>query len=119
MIRGRRLIVACVAISALALSGPSLRITAPSAGRPARLSDQEFWRTIEEFSEPNGFFRSDNLVSNEDTFQYVIPELKKRVRTGGVYLGVGPDQNFTYIAALRPRLVFIIDVRRGNLHAQL
>jgi len=39
MIRGRRLIVACVAISALALSGTSLRITAQSAGLPARLSD--------------------------------------------------------------------------------
>jgi len=30
------------------------------------------------------------------TFQYVIKELKK-VTPGGVYLGVGPDQNFTYV----------------------
>jgi len=119
MIRGRRLIVACVAISALALSGASLRITAQSAGLPARLSDQEFWRTIEEFSEPNGFFRSDNLVSNEDTFQYVIPELLRMVRPGGVYLGVGPDQNFTYITALQPRMAFITDIRRGNLQTHL
>ena len=36
-----------------------------------------------------------------------------------VYLGVGPEQNFTYIAALRPKMVFIVDVRRGNLHLHL
>jgi hypothetical protein len=31
-----------------------------------------------------------------------------------VYLGVGPEQNFTYIANLKPRLAVIIDVRRQN-----
>jgi len=31
---------------------------------------------------------------------------------GGVYVGVGPEQNFSYIAALRPRIAFIIDIRR-------
>ena len=55
-----------------------------------------------DFSEPDGFFRSDNLISNETTFQEVIPELQKRVSPNGVYLGVGPDQNFTYITALAP-----------------
>lgn len=86
---------------------------------PARLSDAEFWRLVEDFSEPNGFFRSDNLVSNEDTFQFVIPDLQRLVKPGGVYLGVGPDQNFTYIVALKPKLVFITDLRRGNLHLHL
>ena len=86
---------------------------------PDRLSDQEFWKIIEEFSEPNGFFRSDNLLSNEIWFQWVVPELQSRARTGGVYMGVGPEQNFTYLAALRPKMVFITDVRRGNLHTQL
>jgi hypothetical protein len=28
---------------------------------------------------------------------------------------VGPEQNFTYIAALRPRIAFILDIRRQNL----
>jgi hypothetical protein len=86
---------------------------------PARLTDQEFWRLSQELSEPNGFFRSDNLVSNEIWFQWVIPELLTRSRQGGVYLGVGPEQNFTYIAALKPKMVFITDVRRGNLHMHL
>ena len=82
---------------------------------PARLSDEQFWRLSTEFSEPNGYFRSENLVSNEHTFQYVIPALKKQTRPGGVYLGVAPDQNFTYILATQPRIAFIVDIRRGNL----
>src|SRR5688500_1720263 len=82
---------------------------------PAQISDAEFWRMISTFSEPNGYFRSDNLVSNEVTFQHVIPELKKSTTAGGVYLGVGPDQNFTYLVALQPRIAFIVDIRRQNM----
>ena len=70
-------------------------------------------------SEPDGHFRSDNLVSNEIKFQWVIPELLRHVKPGGVYIGVGPEQNFTYIAALRPKIVFIVDVRRGNTDLHL
>lgn len=82
-------------------------------GLPARLTDQEFWRLVTESSEAGGFFQSDNLVSNETTMQVIIPELLKGGRApGGVYLGVGPDQNFTYIAAMRPRMAFIVDIRR-------
>jgi len=86
---------------------------------PARLSDQQFWRLVTDSSEPNGFFRSDNLTSNELLYQYVIPDLVRRTRPGGVYLGVGPEQNFTYMAAVRPAMAVIFDIRRGNLHAQL
>ena len=86
---------------------------------PARLSDQDFWKLSTDFSEPDGRFRSDNLLSNELWLQYVIPDLMKKAKTGQVYLGVGPEQNFTYIAALRPSMAFIIDIRRGNLDLQL
>jgi hypothetical protein len=89
------------------------------AGLPARLADAEFRALIRDFSEPDGFFSSDNLVSNEDTFQTIIPDLMRVVKPGGVYVGVGPDQNFTYIAAVKPAVVFIPDVRRGNLHMHL
>ena len=85
----------------------------------SRLGDQAFWKLITDVSEPNGTFRSDNLVSNEIRFQWVLPELTRTVRPGGVYLGVGPEQNFTYIAALRPKLAFILDVRRGNVDLHL
>ena len=82
---------------------------------PVRLSDAEFWHLVSEFSEPTGAFLSDNFVSNEDTFQQVIPRLTMTAKRGGAYLGVGPDQNFTYIVALRPRVAFIVDIRRQNL----
>ena len=86
---------------------------------PDKLSDAEYWALIEQLSEPGGNFRSDNLVSNEIYMQSIIPELLTVTKPGRVYLGVGPEQNFTYISALKPRMVFIIDIRRGNLHTQL
>jgi hypothetical protein len=94
----------------------------PSAGAgalPEELSDKAFWALSSELSEPNGYFRSDNLVSNEIWMQHVIPDLVKTTQPGRVYLGVGPEQNFTYIAATKPAMVFILDVRRGNLHLHL
>ncbi len=84
-----------------------------------RLSDREFWRIVEDFSEPNGYFDSDNLLSNETTYQYVIPRLAKDVPPGLAYLGVGPEQNFAYIIALRPAIAFVPDIRRGNLQEHL
>src|SRR5688500_4844824 len=81
---------------------------------PARLADSTFWRMMQEYSEPWGTFRSENFVSNETSLQYVIPQLTARVAPGGVYLGVAPDQNFTYIAALRPSIAFIVDIRHQN-----
>ena len=89
---------------------------------PDRLTDAEFWSIVTDASEPGGTFRSldiTNLTSNEMLFQHVIPYLVARTKPGGAYLGVGPEQNFTYIAAARPRIVVIFDVRRGNLATQL
>ena len=86
---------------------------------PSRLTDEAFWRMVTDSSEPNGYFRSDNLTSNELLYQYVIPDLMRRTQPGGVYLGVGPEQNFTYMAAVRPAMAIIFDIRRGNLHTQL
>ena len=89
--------------------------TQASAQRlPARLADSTFWRLMNEYSEPWGTFRSENFVSNETSLQWVIPELTRRVAPGGVYLGVAPDQNFTYITALRPSIAFIVDIRHQN-----
>jgi hypothetical protein len=86
---------------------------------PAQLSDAEFWKLSTSMSEPDGTFRSDNLLSNELTFQYVIPELLRGAQPGRVYMGVGPEQNFTYIAALKPSMAFIVDIRHGNLDVHL
>jgi hypothetical protein len=108
-----------VLLAALVLAPAPSRIGAVADRLPTRLSDAEFWSLSERLSEPDGTFRSDNLVSNEVRYPDVIPALVGRVKTGGVYLGVGPEQNFNYIAAVRPRMVFITDVRRGNLHVHL
>jgi hypothetical protein len=82
---------------------------------PRQLSDDSFWRMISEFSEPGGSFMYENFLSNEKSYQDPIRLLTKIAKPGGVYLGVGPEQNFTYMAALLPRMAFIIDIRRQNM----
>lgn len=83
-------------------------------GIPSEISDAAFWQMVSEFSEPDGPFESDNFTSNEDGYQWPIPRLKQ-LAPSGVYVGVGPEQNFSYIAALRPKLAFIVDIRRQNM----
>jgi hypothetical protein len=83
---------------------------APKA--PESLSAAEFARLINELSEEGGFFRSDNFTSNEDSYLHVVDKLRELGATGGAYIGVGPEQNFTYIAKVRPRIAFIVDIRR-------
>jgi len=116
-VASRRIQVAASLAIVAMFGGVSLslgsRVAAPSV--PERVSDEAFWRMVTEFSEPGGFFRSDNFVSNEITFQWVLPEIAKTTKTGGVYMGVGPDQNFTYIVAMQPRIAFIVDIRRQNM----
>jgi hypothetical protein len=87
---------------------------------PDTLSDSQFWSLIERISEPDGYFRSnsgstDNLLSNENGLSTAATALSMRPKGSGVYLGVGPEQNFTYIAAMHPRIAFITDIRRGNM----
>jgi hypothetical protein len=106
--------VGFVVVLVVAALGP-----AAAVGRPDALTDADFWRLTVDLSEPGGHFRSDNLVSNEMVFPRVVPEVLRRTKVNGVYLGVGPEQNFTYIAAMRPRIAFILDIRRGNLQLQL
>src|ERR1041385_8973281 len=86
---------------------------------PEKIADDQFWKLSTDMSEPDGSFRSDNLLSNEIFFQYVIPDLLKTAKTERAYLGVGPEQNFTYIAALKPKIAIILDIRRGNLDLHL
>jgi hypothetical protein len=100
---------------ALVLVIPNASLVAQATPLPSRLSDAELWQLNEQFSEPGGYFRSDNFLSNETGFQSIIPDLVHRIKPGGVYLGVGPEQNFTYIVALKPKMAIIFDIRRGNM----
>jgi hypothetical protein len=83
-----------------------------------RLSDAEFRALVTRLSEPGGTFVTENIVSNEIAFQDVLPELQRRTRQGA-YIGVAPEQNLSYIAALKPPIAFIVDLQRGNLLLQL
>jgi hypothetical protein len=74
-----------------------------------------FAQTVASLSERGGYFDTDNLISNESSYLQVVPELKRRNVRGGAYVGVGPDQNFTYIAETRPAIAFIVDIRRDNV----
>ena len=97
-----------------ALGGASC---AGRSGLAHAISDREFWRLIETLSEPPGKFTiSDNLVSNEP---HVAENARHLSGTGGVYIGVGPEQNFTYVARLRPAIAFIVDIRRENRNLHL
>lgn len=115
-VESRTLLCAC---ATLALFGLLAYISGGSSTAadtlPSGLTDREFWQMIVDFSEPDGYFRSDNFLSNETGYQSVIPTLHRRLQPGGVYLGVGPEQNFTYVAALQPKMAFIVDIRRQNM----
>jgi hypothetical protein len=75
----------------------------------------DFAQLVNRLSERAGYFGSDNLVSNELSYQHVLGRLSKDKVTGGAYLGVGPDQNFTYIAQIKPRIAFMVDIRRDAM----
>lgn len=89
-----------------------LAIAAPAA---AARQDTEFGRLVARLSEDGGFFDSDNLVSNETSYLHVIPALKALKVQGGAYLGVGPEQNFSYLAEIKPDIAILIDIRRDNM----
>ncbi len=76
---------------------------------------EDFAQLVAKLSERAGYFGSDNLVSNELSYQHVLGTLEEMNISGGVYLGVGPDQNFTYIAQIKPKLAIMLDIRRDAL----
>ena len=92
----------------------SLPASIPAQTRPATITDQEFWRLVTDMSEEGGRF-AQQFMSNEDSYQAVVPALKTSAPKNGVYIGVGSEQNFTYIVAAQPSLSFIVDIRRDNM----
>src|SRR5688572_8276755 len=93
-----------------------LLLQAPAAApRPAVSAQAPFAAKIASLSEAPGYFDTDNLISNERSYLQVIPDLRAPAIRGHAYIGVGPDQNFSYIAAMRPSIAFILDIRRDNM----
>ena len=109
--RTHRLLMFSALIGLVLVAAPAFRAVDTL---PGTLTDDAYWRMVSEFSEEGGYFRFE-YMSNEREFQYVIPRLKATIKPGGAYLGVGPEQNFTYIAATQPKMAFIFDIRRQNL----
>ena len=107
---GLRVVLGCFLTAMVLISSIRAADTLPTA-----ITDTAFWKMIGDFSEDGGVFDFEMFMSNESTFQTVLPGLLTRVSPGGVYLGVAPEQNFTYIAALRPKMAFIVDIRRENM----
>ncbi len=99
--------------AALALAGTA----APErlAGAGAAGQADTFAARIAALSEPAGYFDTDNLISNERSYLHVADALEAAAAPGGAYIGVGPDQNFSYIALCRPEVAVIVDIRRDNL----
>ena len=104
-------ILACVLTCS---GGAGSQAGAQSAGIPRQLTDREFWDLIVNLSEPDGFFEDENYVSNELGYQRSMRRLQQQVAPDGVFVGVGPEQNFHYIAAFKPSIAFIVDIRRQN-----
>ena len=105
---------------ARAFAGLLLFSVVASAQRPATaareaLSTAEFARLVDSLSEPGGYFDTDNLISNEASYLHVTGALARMGVRGGAYIGVGPDQSFSYIASTRSEIAFIVDIRRDNL----
>lgn len=79
------------------------------------LSLEQFASLSQKLSEPNGYFDTDNLISNETSYLHVMGKMRQMKINGGAFIGVGPDQSFSYIAQIRPSIAFMVDVRRDNL----
>ena len=90
----------------------ALAVLAPT---PGAAQESAFARQVARFSETGGFFDSDNLVSNETSYLHVLGAIDAYSIRGGVYIGVGPEQNFSYIARVKPELAILIDIRRDNM----
>ena len=110
----RRLLLLALAIPLLLSPSPPACRSA-RAPQPTTLSASEFGRLINGLSEEGGYFWSNNFISNETSYLHALQALDAMRLRGGVYVGVGPNQNFTYIAQILPRMAFIVDVRRQNM----
>ena len=108
-----RLIAVMAAVTSFAAFCP--RDAPPAAAPPASAPASPLAPLVAQLSEPAGYFDTDNLISNETSYLQVADQLAASAPTGGVYVGVGPDQNFSYIARTRPRYAFIVDIRRQNM----
>jgi hypothetical protein len=99
----------------LALALTTACAAPPPPAAPPAPPQPNFSELYVKLSEQGGYFDSDNLISNETSYLHALDVLRARGVKGGAYIGVGPDQSFSYIAEIQPELAFIIDIRRDNM----
>jgi len=97
------------------LAALATALASPSCAQERPSSDSSFAGLVARLSETGGYFDSDNIISNESSYLQVASQFAKAGTHGGVYIGVGPDQNFSYIALVRPSIAFMLDIRRDNM----
>jgi hypothetical protein len=105
----------CVTFATIALAVPSFAAAQQNASRPLADSIADLGALVARLSDAGGYFDTDNLISNERGYQQVLNAMERLGVRGGAYIGVGPDQNYTYIARVRPRIAFVADIRRDNM----
>ncbi len=112
-----RLLAAAVAVVGSVTATATSRAQSASAPTMLPLPDSlsNFAALVRRLSDAGGYFDTDNLISNERGYQQVLGAMQRLGVRGGAYIGVGPDQNFTYIARVRPRIAFLVDIRRDNM----
>src|SRR5436305_15173540 len=108
-----------VAVFIVAASSVPWSPEQPRAAADLQVTVQQFGQYIDQWSEPEGYFDSDNFISNETSYLHVVDDLHQRVKPGGIYIGVGPDQNLSYTAHTRPMLAVITDIRRQTMRDHL
>ncbi len=108
-----RSVTAVIALALVCSAAAPAQSATIARGAPDSIAD--FAGLVRRLSDAGGFFNTDNLISNEQGYQQVLGAIDRLGVRGGAYIGVGPDQNFTYIARVRPRIAFIADIRRDNL----
>lgn len=102
-----------LAAAILSIGASSVARGQSSRGIPDSIAD--LGALIARLSDAGGYFDTDNLISNERGYQQVLGAMERLGVRGGAYIGVGPDQNYTYIARVRPRIAFVVDIRRDNM----
>ena len=78
---------------------------------PDKLTDGEYFG-LSSLSSRNPMASSNPTTCCRTSSRFSIssPSSCGRRKPNRVYLGVGPEQNFTYISAVNPRMVFIVDI---------
>jgi len=107
-------LVLSVLFAAASATAPAQQSQAPAAQQrqlPTQLSDSALWSIISEFSEQEQSFTT-YMVSNETFYPNLVATLLSMNLKGGAYVGVAPEQNYHYIASLRPQIAFVLDIRR-------